>query len=209
MVCAVAVFVLYFVPGINLLGTTGSYAGGTYLTNPVQTLSAVNEEGHYQKFEFDKKHSNLLSPTSHVQGFAKYTTNENNFNIFTYSNVNGRHGYVYIVSDETDSNGKAKYQFTLEVPDPEIQRKDIAPNADGLNPHFNHPCGLQIYGDYAIIPVIPYHSAAVDFYDSTAVFYSSADSRSRADCSNCMPTYRRIIPSKNIGLSACFHLYQA
>ena len=141
-------------------------------TNPKKALEEMNSNCTLQKvtFDYDKKPSLCAPGLSHVQGYARYRGNDYDFHIFSHSDLHGSQGYLYIASEE-QKNGKSKYSFTLKVPAKQIRHKDVATNASSTyNPHFNHPCGLQIVGDYLLVPVIPFHSANSKFYDSAVVY---------------------------------------
>jgi hypothetical protein len=58
----------------------------------------------------------------------------------------------------------------LKVPPKEIRHKDVSKGSGVYNPHFNHPCGIQIYKDYLVVPAIPFHTANALFYDSALIY---------------------------------------
>ena len=142
------------------------------LTNPKNVLEKMNNNYEYQKVTFDYASlPSLCTPDlSHVQGYARYRGNGYDFHIFSHSDLHGKQGYLYIASEQK-SGSKSKYSFTLKVPAKQIRHKDVAINSNSIyNPHFNHPCGIQIIGDYLLVPVIPFHSANSKFYDSAIIY---------------------------------------
>jgi hypothetical protein len=98
---------------------------------------------------------------SHTQGHAVYSTNNGDFHLFPYSNVNGYPGYIYISGPDKG--------FTLSIPEKETRFKDVSSNKGAFNPHFNHPCGMQVIEDYLVVPVIPFHSTQLA-YDAAIVY---------------------------------------
>ncbi|MCL2013108.1 MAG: hypothetical protein FWG75_10030 [Cystobacterineae bacterium] len=154
------------------------------LTNPKHVLENMNKDYKWQKITFDSTSSIPSHVTSHAQGYARYREASGlsgfpnissfmgspGFHIFPYSNVAGKYGYVYIASEQKDSNGKSKHFFTLKVPACEMRHQDVAAKGSNLNPHFNHPCGVQVFGDYLLLPVIPFHTTNMSFYDSAIVY---------------------------------------
>lgn len=137
------------------------------INDPKTALKGIKENYNPKTILFNG-HS-LKSVTSHAQGYARYRAEGYDYHLFTYSNVAGKHGYLYIVSDAVNDKGTGKYQFTLPIPAQEIRRKDVIKKGT-YNPHFNHPCGIQILGDYLVVPAIPYHTANSRFYDSAIVY---------------------------------------
>lgn len=143
----------------------------TRLSNPKQTLDEINEKYNPHKIIFNKQHDKLNALTSHAQGYAKYHGDNYDFHIIPYSNVAGKQGYLYFESDQRNAKGESLYQFTIRCPGVEIRHKSVATGSKAVyNPHFNHPCGLQVFGDYLVVPVIPYHTANGKFYDSCIVY---------------------------------------
>jgi len=135
----------------------------------VSALTDINENSNSRKIKF--KFSDPKSATSHCQGYARYKGTGYDFHLFPYSNVAGRYGYLLVESDATNSDGTARHQFTLQVPKTEITYKQVSNNKDAKHdPHFNHPCGFQIFDDYLLVPVIPYQNTAMSFYDAAVIY---------------------------------------
>lgn len=135
----------------------------------VNVLEDINENSNSRKIKF--KFSDPKSATSHCQGYARYRGVGYDFHLFPYSNVAGRYGYLLVESDATKSDGTAKHQFTLQVPKTEITYKQVSNNKDARHdPHFNHPCGFQIFEDYLLVPVIPYQNTVASFYDAAVIY---------------------------------------
>lgn len=145
--------------------------GLKHLRNPKYALSQVLENGFKQKILFETGHDKVTNPVSHAQGYARYRGEGYDFHVFPYSNVAGSFGRIYIASNAIDGFGKSKQQFTIEIPQPSIRHSEVATGTTAsYDPHFNHPCGVQIIDDYLVLSVIPFETANSRFYDSAIVY---------------------------------------
>ena len=146
--------------------------GTESLTNPTRALENITKSSNWKKITFDSTSGIPGNPLSHAQGYARYRGDGYDYHIFPYSNVVGNHGYLYIASEQRNSNGKSKFYFILQVPanGTEIQFQTVADDSSSHNPYFNHSCGVQVIGDYLLLPVIPARHIAPHFYDAALVY---------------------------------------
>ena len=121
------------------------------------------------------------NPVSHLQGYARYRgTNEDetsyDYHIFSHSNISGKQGYLYFISEEKGTDNLPKSYFYVKIPETEIRFKTVGDNQKAArNPHFNHPGSFQIVEDYLVIGIMPvwadglkpywYNAALIYVYD--------------------------------------------
>ena len=144
------------------------------LEDPVALITKIKTGNKSEKIKFTLSEvpSNEFS---HAQGYARYRGSGYDYHIFTYSNVAGQQGYLYITGNKT---------FTLKVPETEIRFKEVSPHQNATyDPHFNHTCGIQILGDYLVVPVIPSqtHLGFPSFYDAAIIYLYDLSSLKDSD----------------------------
>jgi hypothetical protein len=138
--------------------------------DPASWIGGINTANTKQTVKFDPNPKQPSYLVSHAQGYARYRGAGYDYHIVSYSNVAGRYGYVYIASNGTHPNGKSLHAFTLQVPAQQIQFQAVSGKKSVYNPHFNHPGGIQVIGDYLAVPVIPYNTKNGQFYDAAIIY---------------------------------------
>ena len=146
----------------GLDGTELGNSKSIRLANPKDNLNSIKTNYKLTKIMFTPDDVPSWTTQSHTQGYSRYRDAGNNYDyhIFAYSNVTGHHGYLYITGKKT---------FTLKVPETEIRYEEVSGKEHTANPHFNHACGVQVLGDYLIVPVIPAYGGTI-FYDATIIY---------------------------------------
>lgn len=140
-------------------------SANSYVQDPVGLVRAIQSGPNSEPVKFDTGHATLNNVFSHTQGYARYRGPGYDYHIFTYSNLSGHYGYMYIASN--NPRRKSVVAFTLNVPKSPIQFRTVAMKGSTYNPHFNHPCGIQVIGDYLVVPVIPFYGT---FYNAAIVY---------------------------------------
>lgn len=174
------------------------------VTDPSTVLGKISVDHKTERFVFDKDHEYLDNPVSHAQGYARFRSSAGIYHLVPYSNVAGEYGFIYCVSDETDGTGTASYDFTMRVPMEVTRHNEVAYEPSEYNPTFNHPCGFQVFGNYLVVSIIPYHTANSRFYDSALIYLYDLSSLAQANPS--IPTrYTEIlrVPKVNGGSLSC------
>ncbi|MCL1809195.1 MAG: hypothetical protein FWG42_05400 [Clostridiales bacterium] len=142
-----AVAAVIFTPGINLFGTLSSPSVGNgrmiRVSNPLNAFNAIKADGNKNKIQLN---SGLANSSSHIQSYARYRGSSYDFHVFSHSNLAGEVGYIYFVSEERNYKNEPRYSLTLKIP--QKTEKDKA------GYWYNHPGGIQIIGDFMIVPVI-------------------------------------------------------
>ena len=132
---------------------------------PVDSLlGEIKQNYKSKKITFTPSEDAPSNLSSHAQGYARYRGSGYDYHIFAYSNVAGQQGYLYITGNQT---------FTLKVPNTVTRFKEVSHHQDAIyDPHFNHTCGIQVIGDYLVVPVIPSqtHLGIPSFYDAAIIY---------------------------------------
>lgn len=159
-------------PPANVAPAVARSSANPPVQDPTGLLYKINPAFTKQNVTFFPDPSPPMLVSSHAQGIARYRGPGPNpaydYYIISYSNLAGRFGYVYIASN--NPKGLSEPAFTLQVPAVPIQLRQVR-KGDKLNPHFNHPGGIQVIGDYLVVPVLPYHTRnAAHFYDAAIIY---------------------------------------
>ena len=108
------------------------------------TFSNLPEQGGLRHFNGEPWVPNMAE--SHVQGIARY----GNYILLSHNNKGYSKGFICVLNVTSK-----RMVYTFDTPDE----------------HFNHPGGMQVIGDYMVVPVENSHHSQsyIHFYDLSAM----------------------------------------